>query len=310
MKKIVFANDVFAFEEWLSSQNWHIDNIEKYDFLKSKNEFELLIESLISFDIFNSNKIIIINNINQIISKIDNNQLELIINNDSNDKIIIFYFSENIDIKSKWYKKLSNNVEVVDLNKQNNDFNSQIISFCSENNIKIDNRALNYFANNIKDYNHLNQVKSKLVLYEQSIDLDLAKLCLDDTSEINFLDLSQYIIDSNIDKILSSINYFNKNKQDYYGVIYLIAKKINTLFQVLLLQKAGFNQKDICMKLNISDKYYWFLANKMVLNFNLNKCKKWIMLIKEVDFLVKIGSLDKKFAFEKLMLGLDIYGKS
>ncbi len=310
MKKIVFADDVFAFEQWLSSQNFNIDNIEKYDFLKSKNDVDLLIETLISFDIFNSNKIIIINNINQIINKVDNNQQDIILNHDSNDKIIIFYFNEKIDTKLKWYKRLANNVEVVNLNKENNDFKSQIINFCDENNIKIDNSALNYFEDNIKDYNHLNQVKSKLVLYEQSIDLDLAKLCLDDNSEINFLDLSQHIIDSNVDKILSSIYYFNKNKQEYYGVIYLIAKKINTLFQVLLLQKAGFNQKDICLNLNISDKYYWFLSNKMVLNFNINKCKKWIMLIKKVDFLVKNGRLDKKLAFEKLMLGLGIYGKS
>lgn len=310
MKKIVFVNDIFAFENWLNKQNIILDNIEKYDFSKSKNNFDDMLESIISIDMFSSFKVIIINDLDKIIAKIDDNQQQILINYDSDDKFIVYCFNEKVDNRLKWYKNLAKDVEIINLNNDSINFEQKIIDFCNEQHIVIDKLALNYFKENIKDYNHFNQVTAKLLLYEQAIDLDLAKLCLLDNSEINFLDLSQYIIDLDLNKIFTSINYLYKNKQEYYGVIYLVIKKIITLFQLLLLQKSGYNQNDICKQLNISDKYYWFLSNKMSKNFNLNKCMKWIKVTRDIDYLVKTGALDKKLAFEKWMLSLGVYGKS
>lgn len=310
MKKVVFANDVFAFENWLNKQDIILDNVEKYDLSKSKNNFDDMLESIISFDMFNNFKVIIINDLDKIISKIDESQLQILINYESNDKFIVYCFSDKIDNRLKWYKNLVKDIEIINLNNDNVNFEQKIIDFCNEHNVIINKCALSYFKENIKDYNHFNQVTSKLLLYEQAIDLDLAKLCLLDNSEINFLDLSQYIIDFDSNKIFTSINYLIKNKQEYYGVIYLVIKKIITLFQILLLQKSGHDQNNICKQLNISDKYYWFLSNKMHKNFNLNKCIKWITVTKEIDYLVKTGVLDKKIAFEKWMLSLGVYGKS
>lgn len=310
MKKIVFVNDVFAFENWLNNQNIILDNVEKYDFSKSKNNFEDMLESVISFDMFNNFKVIIINDLDKIISKIDENQQQILIDYDCEDKFIVYCFTDKIDNRLKWYKRLIKDVEIINLNNDTVDFEQKILDFCKIHNVLIDKLALDYFKDNIKDYNHFNQVTEKLLLYEQAIDLDLAKLCLLDNSEINFLDLSQYIIDCDLNKIFTSINYLIKNKQEYYGVIYLVIKKVITLFQLLLLQKSGCSQSDICKQLNISDKYYWFLANKMHKNFSLNRCIKWISSTKEIDYLVKTGVLDKKIAFEKWMLSLGVYGKS
>lgn len=213
------------------------ENKINYDL--SINSFNDILEEASMISMFSSVKVIIGNNLD--ISKINDYEFDYLnryVDNKNNDVYIIL-IAKKVDGRSKIYKYLASNFNVIDVSKNDNsnDLVNYIKNKIKDNGYKIDSYNIEYLLSRLgNDINNINLELDKLFIYKSDTkkidksDIDL--LIMDNIDNIIY-EFTNAIYDNDYDKIVKMYNNF---KIENVGNDYLISALANSFRQSLIVK--------------------------------------------------------------------------
>lgn len=306
---LIISEDSFTINQELNNIINNDKDIEivKYNLLETK--IEDVLETLDTYNFFNTRKIVICENPTFITSEsnkliIDNDliKLENYLNNPSKENTLILVTKTKLDERKKITKKLKEIAKIID--KPLN-INSYI-----KNNLdgyKMDTKTIDYLLK------HCKENKDRIIN-----EFNKLKLFKYDEKEITIDDIDNYVtktLDDNIFELIDSIIKKDKRKalriydelliqnEEPIKILVLIANKFRTLYQIKLLSKNGFNNEDIAKKLFLHP-YTVKLSKEMAINYSEQEILDNIKKLANIDYDIKVGNTLNNISLELFIIEL------
>lgn len=220
--------------------------------------------------------------------------------------LILTVVNEKIDKRKNIVKKLLNKAEVKDFKKlSDNEMLKYAQKIFESNNYKISYKGLSVLIDRVNnDLYLLNSECEKLMLYK----MDTKTINESDVKEMvlkynfdNIFELTDAIINKDIDTSLFLYHELIKRKEEPIKIIVLLANQFRLIYQVKGLFAKGFNELQIANDLGVHP-YRVKLANQM--NFSNQELLKYLELLADLDENIKMGKIDKAIGFELFLLKL------
>lgn len=265
---------------------------------------------------FFSKKVVILDNadflsVDKERKKVEGYKLEKLINNlNANDEEILMIFITKKD-------SLLKRSEVVKLIEKigkiysfpaikKNDFLSYIRKYFEMNGFEIDDIALKLISENVGTdlYLFSNEAK-KLMLYssDKVIDRkDVEDICSINISD-NVFELSNAILSRNFEKIFKIYNDLIIRNIEPITLISFLCTNFIFYDEILFLAKSGRSNEEIASMLS-ANPYRVQISLKNLKNYNSNKIAKILNDLFKLDKDIKLGKVDRFFAFEMFLTSL------
>lgn len=304
-------NDFFIKKEIekIKTQN-HIDAVSymKYD-LENTNLSDIIMHAN-EIDLFGNKKMILVENsyiftgtTNKKLPEQNVNVLESYLNNINPDTILIFtIFKEKLDERKKIFKISKEKGYLKEYNKIDNIEKTVLDMFKPYN---IEKKDIEFFIQRVgENLSILEQEIEKIKLYkneEFNITKDDIIKLTSKNIDTDIFNLIENIILSNKEKAIESYHEMLKLGEEPIMILVMLANQFRMIYQVKVLYKKGYSEKDISKELNV----HWYSVRKAIgkmNNFNLNKLLYYIYRLSELDIEIKTGKLEKELALELFIL--------
>lgn len=241
--------------------------------------------------------------------KLEHNLDDLInyINKPVNSTILIFIVrSEKLDSRKKVNALLDKTAKVIEcIQMSENDIFKYTLSLFENNKMSVADNIVKYLINRVNsDVNVLKNEVSKLCL----LDCELTKEVIDDLVHESIDDNIFVFIDSIINndkkKMFSIYEEEVKNGLEPIQIIAMLGLEFRTIYQVRVLTKKGYLEKDIMGILGIYKIGRIKFAKSKAKNLSNDRILKEINELANLDIKIKMGDIDKYIAFEQYLLKL------
>lgn len=115
--------------------------------------------------------------------------------------------------------------------------------------------------------------------------------------------LTNAIIEQNKPKIINLYNELIGSGNDVNYLFSLVAKSLRETLLVRIMLQDGYSQADVAEKMKISSGRAYYLV-KNARSMDLDKIKKYVIKLGDLDFKIKSGLIDIKNGFEFFLFGL------
>lgn len=242
-------------------------------------------------------------------TKLEHNIDDLIdyINNPVKTTIIIFIVNtEKLDSRKKVNTLLSKCADIIECNEMSSE---QIFNYTKnifvKNNINISDNLIKYLIDRLNsDINFISNEVDKLILYGEVITKEVIDGLVFESIDDNIFSFIDSIMNNDKKKMFSIYEESVKNGLEPIQIIAMLAQEFRVIYQVRILTKKGYLEKDI---MNILDIYkigrIKFAKNK-IRNISDEKILGQIEKLANLDILIKTGEIDKFVAFEEYLLKL------
>ena len=266
------------------------NSIIKYDL--EETSILKVIEELDTFNLFESQKLVICNNIN----KIDDDKalIKYLENQDKN--ILILTATTPLDERKKITKEIKKNSTVIDT--LNEDLSEYIKSSLKD--YKTDIITINLikeYCNN--DYTWINNELDKLKMYkleEKEITTEDVELLIKKNLDSNIFDLMDAINQRNKTKLFNVYYELINNNEDEIKIISIIANNFRLLLKIKILLEDT-KEEEIIKILSLHPYRFKKLKEQ---NYIYSKTDLYEILknLSELDINIKSGNIDKKIGTE------------
>lgn len=307
---LIHGEEKFYIEKYLDliKNYYHVQNFDKYDI----SDFEHIYSSCETIPMFSDKRLILLENCDLTKTGISKNKSSInslisYIKDIPEYSLIIITTSENV-FKSKLFKEISNNGNVIEFNKLNrNQLKSYIIHYLSDK--KISNRIVDIFIeyslylikNSDKTLVDVNNEleKFKNIEGEEITEDDLNSLI--NQYDKNIFDLTDSIASKNLSKTIYYLDIIIKDQTDVFKTFHMIIRLFRNLLYTKELMRLKFSQSQILKKLKIS-QYELKKIQQFVKNWRYNELRFAIHKLYSVETTLKSSPVDSKFYLENSIM--------
>lgn len=155
-----------------------------------------------------------------------------------------------------------------------------------------------------KNKDRIDMELSKLILYKNEEKylniLDVKELVSKELDD-NIFDLVNAVVDSNRRRAIEIYNDLMTLNEDESRIIALLINKFNEMYQTKSLLLKGFGKNEIAQVFNVKPgRAYYMIKNCE--GISLERIKKNVNALVDIDFKIKSGQLDKSIALELFLL--------
>lgn len=317
MNYILFGSEDFLIRQRINKLiksffNNEEGNIVHLDYLDDGiDEFIFSLEQM-DLGFFNK-KVIILDNadflsVDKERKKIDNYRLNKLLKNlEANDEdlLIIFVTHKDTLLKRSEVVKLLDKIGKIysfPLIKKS-DFLSYIKKYFEMNGYNIEENAINLIEENIKEDLYLfSNEATKLMLYCENKNItkkDVEEICSININD-NIFELSNMILAKNYKKIFEIYNDLRVRNVEIVTLIAFLTTNFLFYDEILFLSNKGQNYDEIASLLNVNP-YRVSISLRNLKKYTLNDINKILKELYEIDKNIKLGNIDRFFAFEMFL---------
>lgn len=222
---------------------------------------------------------------------------------DDHVHLVIFHDKKNFDERKKVVKELRKKAKFFEVNTLNyykvSDTTRQAIK---KRNATIDNDALELLIarTGLNLLNVSNEVE-KLCLYTSHIDYHAVDMLVSKPLDENVFDLTSAILDKNRKKIFEVYHDLMVLEEEPIMLIVLIANSMRLIYQVKLLDRKGYNDREIAKILSVNP-YRLKYVRKEGTKYDLQELLSYLNELSKLDVSIKTGKIDKKKGLELFLL--------
>lgn len=291
------------------------NNIENIDIVKynlENTKLEDIIEEALSISLFNSKRLIIVDNsyiftgtTNKKLLEQNTDILEKYLNYNNVDNIIIFtILKDKLDERKKIVKLFKEKGIVKEFSLYRN-IDKYIIEMFD--NYKIDKNDIKLLIDRVgNNLEIINQEINKIKTYKDKdyniTSEDIINLTTKNI-DIDFFTLIENIVSKNKEKALESYFEIIKYGEEPIKIIVVLANKFRLIYQVKNLYRKGYSEKDISSMLG--NNYYAIKkCLESSINFSNDILLKCIHKLANLDIDIKSGKIDKNIGLELFIMEL------
>lgn len=283
----------------ITDNNIDVNSISNYDL--SVDTINDIIDDALTVSLFDSKKLIIVDNSVIFSAKFDSTVLEEYIKN-MGDTIIIFV-CEKIDDRKKIVKLIKSVGVVKNFNDTN--INSVIKSLFGE--YKLDYGCSDLLVSIVShDIGILESEIEKIKIYKGNdlrVTLNDIKCLASKNTEVDVFSLIDCIVSKDKDKAMELYNNMLSVGEEPIKIIIMLANQFRIMYQVKELYKLGNNQDKISSVIGIHP-YRVKLAMEKGRNYGSSVLLDYLEKLADLDYNIKMGIMDKNLALELFILGI------
>lgn len=284
----------------------NLKNIVKYSL--EDTEIDVIIEDAQTVSLFDSQKILILENASIFSALGDTKKserlLEYIEHFNSSTYIIFTLETEKIDNRKKITKKIETLGKIIEVKKiEEKDVRTYVKNKIIDHGCMIEEKTLDYLVSLLgNDYDNLeNEVEKLLLLEKKEITKeDVSDLIIPNMEE-DIFELLESIVHQDKTKSIQLYNSFVERNEDMIRIIYLLASKYRFMLQVRLFSEKGYMESEIASILKIHP-YRVKMTLKDAYQYEEEKLIQIIQNLAYLDRDIKLGRIDKNFGLEMFLL--------
>lgn len=311
---VIYGEESFLMEQKLQALKKEYNCSEEMMNLSiyrgDEDSIESIYEDLITPPFFTDKKMIVLKNPYFLTTKKvkkDNNEIEYFekcLDNDSKEIIfIIYHVGKDFDERKKIVKRLRKEAKFFEIDKVNHyklsDSTRQAVK---RRNATIDDDALELLLSRLDDsLNNVVLEVEKLCLYNKHITYEIVDKLVSKPLDENVFALTSAILQRNRQKMFSIYKDLMILNEEPIKLIVLIAGQMRLIYQVKLLDRKGYNDKEIGKILGVNPYRLKYIRQEGK-DFDLNELLECLDALSKLDVEIKTGKMDKKMGLELFMI--------
>lgn len=310
---LIYGEERFLMEQKLASlkkeYNCNDENMNISVFRGDEDRMKDVYEDLITPPFFTDNKMVILKNPVFLTTKKvkkDDEQLkyfEKCLTDNQETIFVIYYNGDDFDKRKKVVKQLLASAEVFKYDKVNHyRLSDSTRKAVKRRDATIDDDALELLLKRVDDSLEkvANEVE-KLCLYNKHITYDIVDTLVSKPLDENVFDLTSAILQKDRQKMFMIYHDLMILNEEPVKLIVLIANQMRLIYQVKLLDRKGYNDKEIGKILSINPYRLKYLRQEGQ-DYDLNELLECIDRLSKLDVEIKTGKIDKKVGLELFMV--------
>ena len=311
---VIYGEESFLMEQKLQALKKEYNCSEEMMNLSTyrgdEDSIESVYEDLITPPFFTDKKMIVLKNLYFLTTKKlkkDNSEIEYFekcLDNDSKELIfVIYHVGKDFDERKKIVKRLRKEAKFFEIDKVNHyklsDSTRQAVK---RRNAIIDDDALELLLSRLGDsLNNVVMEVEKLCLYDKHITYEAVDKLVSKPLDENVFALTSAILQRDRQKMFSIYKDLMILNEEPIKLIVLIAGQMRLIYQVKLLDRKGYTDKEIGKILGINPYRLKYLRQEGK-DFDLNELLKCLDALSKLDVEIKTGKIDKKMGLELFMI--------
>lgn len=289
------------------------ENMNLMTYWCNETSIKEIIDDAITPPFFSEYKMIVIKNVffltTQKQKDVSTEDIDLLMNYLQNQNpftlFVIYHDVKNFDERKKIVKWLRKNCDFYEGNKLTT---QQLYKTVRESIIKrgcsISDEALNLFLSRMSnDLFVISKEVEKICLYSKQIDINTINQLVVKQTEENVFELTSAYLNKDLEKAFRIYKDLMIKNEEPIKLIVLIGNSLRLLYQVRLLDRKGYNDKEIASMLSLNPfrlKYIRADGN----DFDINELLIKINQLSELDVKIKTGVIDKYKGLELFILNM------
>lgn len=311
---LIYGEESFLMEQKLQALKKEYDcneeNMNLSIYRGDEDDLKEVYEDLITPPFFTDKKMVILKNAYFLTTKKikkDEQELELFekcLENTSEETIfIIYYVGKDLDERKKLVKKLRSAAKVYEIDKVNHyKLSDSIRQAIKRRDAKIDDGALELLLSRLGDsLNNAAVEVEKLCLYSKHITYEIVDKLVSKPLDENVFALTSAILQKDQQKMFEIYHDLMVLNEEPIKLIVLIAGQMRLIYQVKLLDRKGYNDKEIGKILSINPYRLKYIRQEGR-DYDLNELLKCLDDLSKLDVEIKTGKIDKKIGLELFMI--------
>lgn len=311
---VIYGEESFLMEQKLQAikkeNACNEENMNLSIYRGDEDSMETVYEDLITPPFFTDKKMIVLKNLYFLTTKKlkkDNNEItyfEKCLDHDS-DKIffVIYHVGKDFDERKKVVKRLRKEANFFEIDKVNHyklsDSTRQAVK---RREATIDDDALELLLSRLGDsLNNVALEVEKLCLYSKHITYEIVDKLVTKPLDENVFALTNAILQKDRQKIFSVYKDLMILNEEPIKLIVLIASQMRLIYQVKILDRKGYTDKEIGKFLGVNPYRLKYLRQEGK-DFDLNELLKCLDALSKLDVEIKTGKIDKKIGLELFMI--------
>lgn len=224
--------------------------------------------------------------------------------------LVIYHDQRNFDERKKVVKELRKNAHFYDIEKMDeHQLYKATHQAIKSRGCEIDEEALRLFLSRMpNNLLEISQEVQKLCLYTKHITTQTVDLLVSKQIEENVFELTQAILNKETARSFRIYKDLIMNNEEPVKLIVLIGNAMRLLYQVKLLDRKGYNDKEIAQMLSIKSGRLWYIRRDSR-NFDLKELLVCIDELSQLDIAIKTGKIDKYKGLELFLMRMGGNGK-
>ena len=220
--------------------------------------------------------------------------------------IYIFYQYGKLDERKKIVKRLRKEAQVLEFKMLNEaKLRDSIRNAFKTRQVSINDDALNLFLRRVPHQliNVVNEVDKLALTNQKIITKDLIEELISKPIEENAFELSTAILNNNQSKAIEIYKDLMLNNEEPIKLIVMIANALRLLYQVIILDRKGYNDQEIAKLLGINPYRLRYIRQDNQ-SYQLTDLIFFMNQLAILDTDIKTGKIDKKLGFELFLMKL------
>lgn len=238
--------------------------------------------------------------------------LQLFEQGSQSNHLVIVFQQVKPDRKKAIAKACLANSRLVELDEiDGKDIDALLKNYFKQKQIVLSDSLFQEIVTNIPDYSSYCAFIEKVDLLPIPVEVALLKYLLSSQQERIIFDLSNAIVENRIQDMFKIYYQLKEQKVDSSAIIYILSGKLRQAVQCRLMKSLGYLNADIAKQLGISEKFVWFLINRQLSNFSMQRSLATLKELQKLDTQIKTSQIDRELGFELwLMKQGEKHGKS
>lgn len=216
---------------------------------------------------------------------------------------VIYHDCKNFDERKKVVKTLRKTVNFYEVSQLDH---HQLLKIVDQSirarGCHIDKEALELFLSRMPNrLLDISQEVEKMCLYTKEITVETVDKMVTKQIEENVFELSTAILNKDMKQAMHIYRDLMLNKEEPVKLIGLIASSLRLLYQVKLLDRKGYNDREIAQMLSLNP-YRLKYIRKDGKDYELGELLKKIEELSKLDVQIKTGKIDKYKGLELFLI--------
>ncbi len=222
-----------------------------------------------------------------------------------NTIFVLFHDAKDFDNRKKVVKQLRKEVTFLEYDKlSHHKIKETIRKSIIKRQSSIDEDALELLVSRIdNDLLIASKEVEKLTLYTNNITIDIVELLVNKPLEENVFALTSAIVSRDQQRMFSIYKDLLVLNEEPVKLIILVAGQLRLLYQVKLLDRKGYTDKEIGSILSVNPYRLKYVRQEGG-HFEIQELVDLLDELSKLDIGIKTGKIDKKLGFELFMLKL------
>lgn len=228
------------------------------------------------------------------------------INNPIPSTTLIIMIESLSEIDSKLKKLLEENSSIINVSlPKETEIKPYITAYLTKKGYKYDETAVDELIFRIKgNFERADVELEKLMTYkyeDKIIKFTDVRLLVSKDLDDNIFDLVSAVIDGNKRKSMEIYDDLMVLNEDESRIISLLINKFNEMYQTKVLVEKGYSKNDIANLFNYKPGRVYYMMKSASL-VSMDKIKRNINDLIDIDYKIKSGQIDKTIALESYLL--------